>query len=451
MTIIGRRRLGKVLVVLGGFGVLIGPWPATDTPPTGSAPFRDTARRTGQMTPAWSGGPLRAGVAEIDITPASPVPSAGFLDQVWEPAVGVNARCFARALTVAGGSSTVTILAVDLLLIDAPLARQVLQRTGLARDQIYFTASHTHSGPGGWGNHPLERLVAGTYDAEVTEDLVDRLARVVALSRGNLQPVEVAFLQTDVPGVQTNRIIPGGPTNDKLSAWVFRPVAAATGRQPALATLASFSAHATVAHPKPGRLGGDYPGAFAAALRREAAAGMVLFAAGAVGDAAPVRPDGANQQERARAYGEHLAGRLARLLPSAEFHRETPLVNLGFEVDLPPVQVPFLSGHLRFSPLASWWVAQPRTYLHVVRLGPALVVGFPGDIASHLAGRLRATGPVVATSFNGDYKGYLVTRESFWNHPGYETRTLNFFGPGLGEHLVGLAQVSLDRVQAARR
>ena len=446
-----RRRSGIVLVVICGFGILVGPWPARDTASTDGPAFWDTARRLSQIPTTSSRGPVRAGVAEIDITPSWPVQSAGFIDQILEPSVGINSRCFARALTVAGESISVTIVTADLLLIDAKIAHQVLARTGLRRDEIYFTASHTHSGPGGWGNHPLERLVAGTFDPEVAENLVEQLARVVLLSRGNLQPVEIAFLQTDIPGVQTNRIIPHGATNDTLSAWIFRLISPRPGAQPVLATLASFCAHATIGHPKPSRLGGDYPAVFAESLRREATAGMVLFAAGAVGDAAPIRPAGLNQQRMVQTYGENLADHVTGLLNSAEFHREIDLVNLGFEVDLPPVQVPFWTARLQFSPMATWWIARPQTYLHTLRLGPAWLTGFPGDIASHLAGRLQATAPVVATSFNGDYKGYLVSRETFRAHPGYETRTLSFFGPGMGEFLVALSQASLEQAQAMLR
>ena len=446
-----RRILGGVLLIGCGFVVLVGPWPASDADLTGGIPFRDTLRRLDRISPAASRGPLRAGVAEVDITPPAPLQPAGFLDQIWEPSVGVNSRCFARALTVAGASSSVTILTADLLLIDAGLARRVLLRSGLPRDQIYFTATHTHGGPGGWGNHPLERMVAGTFDPEWVDELADRLARAVTLSRGNLRPVEVAFVAADLPGMQTNRIIPSGPTNDTLSAWIFRTVGVDGGPGPALATLASFGAHATLGHPKPARIGADYPGAFAEALRRNPAAGTVLFAAGAVGDAAPVRPKGGGQAGWARDYGVALAEGLGKALRSAEFRRETDLANLHLAVDLPPVRVPFRLGSLRFSPLATWWIARPRTELHILRLGPATLAGFPGDVASHLASRLAAEGPVVATSFNGDYKGYLVTRETFRDHPGYETRVLSFFGPGAGEYLTDVAQAMIGKVQGVLR
>ena len=394
------------------------------------------------------------GVAVVDLVPADPVPLAGFIGGIAQPYVGVNSRCQGKALTIATERASVTILAADLLLIDDRLSQAILERTGLPREQVYFTATHTHGGPGGWGIHPLERLVAGTYDPAVFDLLADRLADVIVRSRSRNELAEVAFVQVAIPGMQRNRIDPAAPTNDALSAWVFRsttPLPNRGGVQPVLATLATFGAHATVAHPTPPRLGGDYPAAFAAALPERVDAGIVLFAAGTVGDSGPVRVDAPNEHLKARAYGRTLADRLAPAIQSARFVSEIELGNGGFAVDLPPVQVPFRSAGLRLSPLATWWVGGRTTYLQVVRLGPAILVGFPGDYASHLGRRLEGSIPVVATSFNGDYKGYLTSRATFQSHLCYETRWMSFFGPDLGDDLTDLAQRRIATLAPARR
>ena len=441
--LIHRRRLVAIFVVALAWVGLVGPWPTRFTPHEETESFHVTVRRLNESPARLSRGNPRAGVAEIDLTPTVSVPVAGFIDQIWQPYVGISSPCSAHALTIATGSAGVTILTADLLLIDHALARRVLARTGLARDQIYFTATHTHSGPGGWGNHPLERLVAGTYDPELADLLADRLAQVVLKSRSKLEPVEVAFTQAAVSGLQRNRINPGQATNNLLSAWIFRAVSHDLDR-PILATFATFGAHATIAHPRPARLGADYPGAFVEALSRSGRAGTVLFAAGTVGDASPVRPPGANHRRSVQVYGEELAKRLLPIFDNLEFHREIAFANLGLNVDLPPVQVPFGTAELRFSPLAVWWVGRRETYLHVLRLGPAWLVGFPGDFAGGLGLGLPKDSPVVATSFNGDYKGYLTSSETFRTRSCYETRWMSFFGAELGESLIDLSRQSFD-------
>ena len=449
-----RWRVLRIILWLGCWGVAVGPWPMVRPIRTELIIDPATAARFDQFPQLQAASEFRVGVARTDLTPHGRVTLAGFIDQIWQPYDGVNSACFAQALTVANRSTSVTILAADLLLIDQRLARAVLRRTGLATEQVYFTATHTHSGPGGWGNHPLERLVAGTYEPAVFDMLAERLADVVTRSRTHLQPAEVAFVQTEVSEVQINRITPGSATNDALSAWIFRSMSPPAVDQPGpvLATLVSFGAHATIAHPVPPRLGGDYPGALAAALPRLVDAGIVMFAAGTVGDSSPVRPRAVNQQQSAEAYAAVLATRLASCFPAAQFHREIELTNIRVDVDLPPQQVQCFAPSLRFSPLLMWWVGRRASHLHLVRLGPAMLVGFPGDYAGHLAANLRSGLPVVATSFNGDYKGYLVSRATYMAQPdSYEARWMSFFGPGLGDFLTTIAQRGLDRLAPITR
>ena len=268
---------------------------------------------------------------------------------------------------------------------------------------------------------------------------------MVARSRRGLGPAEVAFAQAECPGLQRNRIAPGLGTGDTLSAWTFRRPAGAAAARP-IATLAVFNAHATVGHPVPPRLGADYPGAFAEALGGQVDAGEVLFAAGAVGDAAPLKPAAASHQAAAVAYGRELAAALVPALRNLTFRRDVAVRSLAMTVELPPVQYPFLGASLRFNPLLTWWISDRRARLQFLRLGPAVLVGFPGDYSSHLARGLHAPIPVVATSFAGDYKGYLVGESVFRTVPTYETRRMNFFGPGLGDLLTSYAQGCLDRL-----
>lgn len=455
MPLVLRRGWAGALRNLLLFLLILGPWPARDEPFEGTEFARATLSRMAVSPGKPIPGPVWVGMAEVDLGPPAGVatPTAGFIGSIARPIVAVNSSCHARALTVAGRSASVTILAADLLLVDDRLARAVLARAGLPREQVYFTATHTHGGPGAWGIHPLERLVAGTYDPEAFGRLADRLAEAVVRSRARLDAAEVAFVRVDAPGLQRNRIEPDAPTDDSLSAWVFRsptPLPGRPGPRPALATLASFGAHATIARPWPPRLGADYPGAFVAALPGLVDSGLVLFAAGAVGDAGPVRPDVPGHQAAADAYGRQLAGRLAGAIAGAEFRAEAELDVRGLDVDLMPVQYPIGGPRLRLSPLATWWMARPRTYLQAVRLGPAVLVGFPGDYAGHLARRLRGTVPVVATSFDGDYKGYLTSAATFQAISSYETRRMSFFGPHLGDYLTDLAQRRVDQLAPPR-
>ena len=438
-----RRWPWRLALALTAILLVLGPWPVDDSSFEGSEYQRRTLDRLDTVPKLPLPGPIRVGLAEVDLTPKVPRPLAGFIGQVRTPFVGVDSPCHARALTVESGSSALTILTADLLLINAKLAKATCDRAGVRPDQVYFTSSHTHGGPGGWGDHPLEMLVAGAYDPAYFDELADRLAEVVRQSRAHLEPSELGFVQVQTKGRQSNRVVKGSTTHDALSALVFRLAGSPEGSSP-LAILVVFGAHATVSHPVPPRLGGDYPAALVSELKRRTGARSVLFASGAVGDASPSRPKAASQAKSAEALGSALADDLMAALPSTRFERDVVVANIRLDVDLPPVRLPFVTRWLRFSPLATWWIADRRTHLHAVRLGPAALVGFPGDYSGHLADRLvdstRADGlATVATSFDGDFRGYLVSDPVFREVSCYETRWMSFYGPWVGEYLNDLA------------
>ncbi|WP_435022668.1 hypothetical protein TA3x_005760 (plasmid) [Tundrisphaera sp. TA3] len=440
------RRLGLVLL---GVLTLLGPWPVDNGSFRGTAYEASTLERLVGMPGPTAPGPIRTGLAEVDLTPDAPVPLAGFSVQAGKPFASIDTRCYGRALTIASKSGTTTIVTADLLLINAELAGLIAERAGVGLDDLAFSSSHTHGGPGCWGRHPLERLVAGKFDPAILRMLAQRLGDAVRRSRADLVPAEVALVQAHPSGRQKNRVISGGPTHDALSGLVFRPRGAADGTPP-LAILAVFGAHATVVRADPPRLSADYPGAMVAALKAKAGAGMVLFAAGAVGDAAPIRPEIPSTAKAAKILGEQLADDLMAVLPSARFEADVAVDHRRLAVDLPPVRLSFFSAWLRFSPLATWWIADQTSHLDAFRIGPAILLGFPGDEAGHLAARIVDEAepgdptPVV-TSFNGDYRGYFESRDIFVGTSCYETRWMNFYGPWLGEYLGDIAS------QMARR
>jgi neutral ceramidase len=445
-----RRWPWKLALALTAMLLVLGPWPVDDSSFEGSEYQRRTLDRLDAAPKPPLPGPIRVGLAEVDLTPKVPRPLAGFIGQVRTPFVGVDSPCLARALTVKSRSGVLTILTADLLLINAKLAKATCERAGVRLDQVYFTASHTHGGPGGWGDHPLEMLVAGAYDPAYFNDLADQLADVIKRSRTRLEPAELGFVQVQTKDRQSNRVIKGSTTHDALSALVFRLAGSPEGSSP-LAMLVVFGAHATVSHPVPPRLGGDYPAALVSELKRRTGARSVLFASGAVGDASPSRPKAASQAKSAEALGSNLADDLMAALPSARFERDVVVDNIRLDVDLPPVRLPFVTRWLRFSPLATWWIADRRTHLHAVRLGQAALVGFPGDYSGHLADRLvdstQGDGLAsVATSFDGDFRGYLVSEPVFRDVSCYETRWMSFYGPWVGEYLNDLARRMVSRL-----
>jgi hypothetical protein len=441
-----------VLVLVAFVLIVLGPWPADNSPYLDSRYHRESVGALSAAPMLRSPpGPIRVGVAEADISPPPGHPLAGFSARKESGYRDVASPCFARALTVASGDTRVTILTADLLLVNAKLARAVLDRTGLPEAELYFTASHTHSGPGGWGDHVLEKLVAGPYDPRFFNTLADQLADVVTRSRAELTLAELGVVAVPTTGRQTNRLQWDAPLDDRLVALAFRQAGEKPGSpRPLLASLVVFSAHATVCGTTNNDLSADYPGELVAALRKRTGCPAVLFAAGAVGEAAPFRVPAGSEQESARLLGHALADDLAKAMGGVRFEREVPLAAVRVPIDLPQFRIP-VGSRWRVSPVCSSWVSDRHTHLHGLRLGPAVLVGFPGDYSGRLAKGLAewaaARGlTLVPTSFNGDYKGYFVSERSYMNLRSYETRDMNFFGPWAGEYLADLSKRVVERL-----
>lgn len=105
---------------------------------------------------------LRAGVGKADITPQTGYYLGGWTraDRV---AGGQHTRLFSRAMVLQRGGRKVALAQVDLFMIPGGMVRQIgeaLASRGFSERNILISASHTHSGPGGYANFPTLNTAA---------------------------------------------------------------------------------------------------------------------------------------------------------------------------------------------------------------------------------------------------------------------------------------------------
>ena len=87
---------------------------------------------------------LEAGLAKVDITPASFGPMYGYANRKCGPANGTHDPLFARALVLASGDSRLAIVTLDLgSIVSENLERDVAGKLGIP--VLLLAASHTHS------------------------------------------------------------------------------------------------------------------------------------------------------------------------------------------------------------------------------------------------------------------------------------------------------------------
>ena len=431
--------------------ILCCPWPSANKSYLGSEYQTATLSRFQAMkvTPAKA-ATLRAGIAQVDISPPTGHPLAGYYARKPKNFTDVHSPCFARALTLTQNSQKVTILTADILAIDSTVARTVLDKAGLTADQVYFTASHTHAGPGGYVDNFAIELGLGKYNARYFDDLTTKLAQVIKQSRLQSTEVEMGVLKIDAPGRLENRIDKNLPTYDKLSALIFRELTGnATSAEKPLAILVSFAGHPTILGSGERWLSSGYPGVLVAELKQRTGAKMVCFAAGALGDARAHIAQPSERIELVSIYGKILAELIANQWHQVKYERHLQISNVRLDVDLPPLRVA-LSPRWRLSPLFTFWLPNRQTHIHLLRIGPVVLAGFPADYAGELAMALdnwlsRRGLELVPTSFNGDYRGYFVSSETFFKYAKPETRPMSWFGPWTGDYFNDLAKRIIER------
>jgi len=467
-----RRRwpwvLGGIGLLLAAFVVCVGPWPTYDDGYEGTAYAEATFARIDAWDADAAPGALQAGVAAVEITPSAGEPLAGYSAREPKACSGADEALHAKAITLANGRATVTILGGDILLVLPALRDAILDRLDLPREQVYFTATHTHAGPGGFSGRWVDEIVLGDHDPAVADRLADRFAEAVRRSRADLRPatMELHTLRPTPDRAASyirNRLPGDGAAHGTVHVLLWRRAgrdepAGAPG-EPAgvpLAALVVASPHPTCLGHENRRASADYPGVV---QRRLAAAWgcPVLFAAGAVGSMGPaeVEPRG---PERMQAVGEAIVagvqtgtdagsgGAESRPLPA---RRAARIESHVVPVNLPPLQYR-LSDDWRLSPIAARYLHGRRTYVHVLRIGEAVLLGMPCDYSGELAVALEAWAvehtaltPVV-TSFNGDYIGYVLPPQRYrLDH--YEAWDLNVFGPACGAYLDAVARRVLRR------
>lgn len=434
------RRFVVASVVLAAWVAVVGPWPI----PRGEPPFAETAAGREGVARARAAARavqdevarsavqgIEAGFGKREIVPPAGTTLAGYGRRARAVAhEGIHDPCAARAIALRGrGNGEVAlVLGADLLFVNALLRERVLERLaadpGIPRERVFFTATHTHSGPGNYAGTLAEGFAIGFAREDAVAAIASALAGAARDAVRSLAPLEVRVARGRAPALVKNRFFrPGEPgaavANAALDVVAFERGGAIAGM------LVAFGAHATVVGPEPPLLSADYPAGLYRRLEREGA--VVLFAASAVGSQAP---DAAPFAGRADAFGRALAGEVEALLP-----RAAPAAGFGLrtvEVPLPDAAVR-LAPDYRLSPLLARTQLRDAAPLSILRLGDHIFAGFPAEISGEVAAPLA----LAALSFSGDYHGYVLP-DAYYDLWRYENR-LSLRGPGFAAYLAALA------------
>jgi hypothetical protein len=405
---------------------------------------------------------LLAGFAAVDVTPPLTIPHLGFHPRRQGEFTGIHDPLFARAVAVSHGPQHLAVVSVDAIGLSrdllgpgrdfiAELRQRATAGLPLRPEAVLAAATHAHSVPETYG---ITRLWETPAYRDWAESWCTALASAVRQAWEDRRPARLLLGQSRLDDLAVNRrlhLTGAGeehPVDPVVSVLRFaRP----HGGDILLANAACHPVTVQVQE----LVSADFPGV--ACQRVEEAFGggaHCLFVQGAAGDLNPVRGctrDWADVADYGRRLGDAileaaLAARPARIGPAslraeslsvavaarpvpdaasmqAEWQQlEATLSNLPAS---DPAYTPAFQRRSQLSEalrLAAFGQEPIPAEIQVLRIGPAAVVGLPGEVFCALGCELRRRGPfsptLVAELANGCL-GYLVP-EAGWNSGGYE-------------------------------
>jgi neutral ceramidase len=209
------------------------------------------------------------------------MPLAGYGGRKGAPATGIHDSLFVKAIAVKVQDQILVLVGSDLLIMPPDVSAMsdelIFQSTGLTRQNIFYSATHTHSGVGAWSAGTIGELFGGAYNANVVSWLARQVAQAVIDAIADLKPGRLGISNFHARAFVKNRLVgDDGLVNDDF--LIIK--AQQTGGK--VAVLGSFDAHATTLGDWNMETSADYPGYW---QRKLEATGfdMAVFFAGSVG------------------------------------------------------------------------------------------------------------------------------------------------------------------------
>lgn len=385
-----------------------------------------------------------AGWAKVNMTPKQPVDLVGYAPR--GPYEFVQDSSFVKALTLSNGKSQLAWLNFELLIVHPALAHAVekeVKNAELGIDQLIFTATHTHSGMGGYMPGPLGELAFGGYDEKIVRGIVEASVQALRTAMGTQDTVSISFRKTNAPDHVSNRFIKDGPYDPFVRQLIFTRK---SDRKKAL--FFTYSAHATCLSSKFMGLSGDYPKFLTQRLERRDY-DFALYAAGTVGSHRPMAHG--NTPEKVQEY--------AASLDSVIWLRMTNFAsNKNPKIKFSRLDLALRSPHLRISDnlrirpwLFDYLVGDTNAHLDITLIGNILQIASSGEISGVFYEEWEKLAQekglkLIITVFNGGYIGYITPDELYDEHF-HEVREMNWYGPGNGNYFDQLIKKTIEKAR----
>ena len=266
---------------------------------------------------------IPVGLASVDITPDKPMALTGYGGRP-APYESVQQHIYAKAMVIGGDSQKpAVIITTDLIGFPLEFSDQLsirLEKSGIKRDQLAVTATHTHTGPetGVLINISGKPLTADELHAVMRyrEQLLDKLEQLVKSALADRMPSRIYYGKGQANFAMNRRMIENGkwvgfgkndgPTEHDLPVLHIRDAKGNTR-----GILLNYACHGTTLVPKHNYIHGDWMGDAQQILEQEnpGAVAMVMIGCGADSD-----PQPRGEAEYTVQHGRTIATEVGRIL-----------------------------------------------------------------------------------------------------------------------------------------
>jgi len=228
----------------------------------------------------------------------------------------------ALALEDSGGNRAILVVGEITGYFDylaSQIAQRVEDRFGLARDQLLFSATHTHSGPfikrarpGAWQLPPEDQKLVDLYANHLVDCTVEAIGNALAV----MSPARLSCGRTEVKFASNRRVVTdqGVHFGVSLEAAVDHsvPVLRVEDRQgELLAVVFGYACHNTTLGADNYLFHGDFAGVAHSWLERQHPGALAFFLTGCGAD---INPNPKRGMETVQHHGEDLAGAVEQLM-----------------------------------------------------------------------------------------------------------------------------------------
>lgn len=393
---------------------------------------------------------LRAGAAKRSIVPPFPTQMGGYFNRL-DNFTGVSRPVLARALVLDNGDTSVAIMVADLIAVSKYVVdgarEKVAAATGLKPENILISATHSHSAPSGFKG---SGLLGPSEDTKLTEFLIGEFAAAITEAHAALRPAAIGFAYGKLDTATVNR----QQNNDAVidpDVGVLKVQEKDTRNT--IATLANFTGHPVILGGENLLLSCEYPGV-ACEIVENVVGGVAIFTQGACGDVTMKR-SGPEFDEVTR-IGRVVAGEIIstseQIKPGSDAAlrcqwqavsvepRKLPTpeaAEAGIKAAEAAVQVAESAGKPEYilrdlkrevsaatttATVAKAAAERPdsvkaatQASVHVMQLGPLVLVGVPGEMFVEYALEMKRRvaqdlkRPMILVGYANDYIGYIIT------------------------------------------